>query len=325
MPVLKIASEFSEAQYQSLIESLFIDDFRNDFMFDIYYYSGTAERQLGFDIEIDSFIPIFLQVKRSHGYLNGSTNDKMTIRNNNFHYNDLPAGYYFDLHLDHRTNDYLQHNLLFNLNFTDRKYARYIAPIFIERRFLMHLKYAQIPIQWNGIFNANMMMYGNIVQHAWRDYTNLFHSILIQPHAILTYAQGIRHKYFFNRNKQISFHSDPIKIDDQNGNLKEFVENLNKDINNLESENKMKLEVIFDFMIEALKSTLKENQYETSECALYNRIIEENTTRNNNQKIDTFGDLTFSKQNFYNLTLYIQKRFEIDTYLAGEKYKFDYL
>lgn len=323
MPVLYRRSQFSEAQYQSFIENLFIDDFRNDAMFDIYYYSGVQERLLGYDIRIESFIPIFLQVKRSDCYLHGSTNNEMLFRNNNYHYDDLPAGYFFPLHLDQRANEYLQHNLLYHLNFRGR-YARYIAPLFIERRVLMQLKYAHMPIQWNGIYNANMM-YGNNFQHHWRDYLNLYHSILIQPHSPINYTPGIRHKYFYNRNKQISFHSDPINIDGQTEYLREFFDNLNKDINNPGSNNVMQLEVIFNYILVALKSTLVERQYENSECELYNRIIEGITTENNNQKINAFSDLSFSFLNFRNLTLYIQLRFEISTYLAGKKIRFDYL
>jgi hypothetical protein len=324
MPALQIKSQFSEAQYQSFIESLFLDDFRPDVRFDIYFYSGSEENRRGYDIKIDSFIPIFLQVKRSHCYLQQSINKEMTIRRKSFKYNDDPAGYYFPIHIDRITNDYLQHNLLYNLNFTDRKYARYIAPIFIDRQFLMQLKYAQNPIHWNGIFTAELI-YGQHLLHYWRDYFGIDHSILIQPHNILTHTKGVLHKYFFNRMKQISFHSNPIKIDSQGTSLNDLIKNLNEDINNPDSKKLMKLEEIFESVIKSIQATLNENKSEKNECSMYNKIIEEISADVKRQKISNFSDLTFNLINFHNLTFYIQERFDIRTYLIGKPFRYKYL
>jgi hypothetical protein len=253
-----LTSGFTEAQYQSYIESLFIDDFRPDFQFDIYYYSGSEERDRGYDLEVRSFIPIFLQIKRSDFYFQRQSNNEMNIRHNEFHYKDVPGAYFFKLHLDDLTIDYLQHNLLFNLC-DNKNYARYLAPLFINKDYLLKLKYSQTPISWNNIINSSLS-YNINLQYQWRDYFNLYHSILIKPHNLLNYTAGKRHKYFFNRVKEISFHSEPIKIEQPGEYLKEFIDRINKDISNSKKNSKTNIRKIFRSILKALRSTISEDR-----------------------------------------------------------------
>lgn len=307
MPHFK--SEFSEAQYQAFIESCFIEDFRINNHVDIHYYSGTAERVRGYDIEVMTFIPIFLQMKRSNCYLHGSTNAEMITRRDQFFYTDNPAGYYFCLHVDVPTIDYLQHNLLVSLCH-DNKYARYVAPLFIQFGMLMNLKYNIPSIHWGNIFHSTLRDALNF--YPWRDYLNFPHSILIKPHANQTKTNGIHHKYFYNRAKQISFHSEPEKIDNADY-FHEFISQITEDIKSKNLECLIPLEKVFANILTAIKTTFNGNKKILETEILF---IEENISF---EKIESLSDMKFSENNFSVLTRYIDNRFGIKTILAGAK------
>lgn len=303
-----IPCEFSEAQFQAFIESCFIEDFRNNNQFDIYYYSGSQERSLGYDMEVKTYIPIFLQMKVGDFYLNGSTNTDMLARRNNFNYSDSPGAYYFYLHVDSKTKDYLQHNLLVALC-NNSKYARYIAPLFISQSLLMSLKYNIPSIHWKNIYQSFLKDSTNL--HAWRDYLNFPHSILIKPHGSQTKVANVHHKYFFNRSKQISFHSEPVKVENAEY-FSEFISVLSKDILERNSSY-LSIENIFSNIVKAITENFSNK---TDSLADEMSFIEDNITH---ERIESLSEMKYSFRNFSILTQYVDKRFGIKTLLAGEK------
>ncbi len=315
-----ITSEFSEAQYQSFIESCFINDFRGNQEFDIHYFSGVDERTRGYDIRVDTFIPIFLQMKRSDFYFHNSTNTDMLNRRNMLNYTDNPGAYYFHLHVDSETNEYMQHNLLVDLS-NDFNYVRYIAPSFINYDFLMKLKYRVDSIYSNIRIESELSFVGGI--SSWRDHLHFPHSTLIKPHARQTKVNRIHHKYFFNRQRQISFHSEPEPIS-QSENFQEFINKLNNEFQGKENQNKISLEKIFNL----LKGIIIENLNIKSEQPQRNNFIRiANLFIENNilhREFEGLNKIEYSPQNFYVLTNYLDKRFGIRTLLAGERqFNFD--
>ncbi len=310
-----IKSGFSEAQYQSFIESCFLSDFRGNNEFDIHYFSGTSERLRGYDIRIDTYIPLFLQMKRSDFYYEHSNNVDMRNRKNTLSFIDNPGAYTFHLHVDSVTKDYLQHNLLVDLS-NDFNYVRYIAPNFVRYGLLMKLKYSLETIYWDT-FHDNRMSYGTNTIH-WRDYLYFPHSILIKPHARQTKVARVHHKYFFNRKRQISFHSEPKRI--ENGeSFQEFISNVNATLNSNKNEHNKSLEQIFN----VVKSTVLKNLVENdAERQSENSLRIENEFVESNIVFDEFmglEKLEYSIDNFIILTNYLDKRFGIRTLLAGEK------
>lgn len=315
-----ITSEFSEAQYQSFIESCFINDFRGNQEFDIHYFSGVDERFRGYDIRVDTYIPIFLQMKRSDFYIHNSTNTDMQNRRNVLNYTDNPGAYYFHLHVDSETNEYMQHNLLVDLS-NDFNYVRYIAPSFINYNLLMKLKYKVDSVYSNIRIESELNFGGRI--SSWRDHLHFPHSILIKPHARQTKVNRIHHKYFFNRQREISFHSEPEPI--ENGeNLQEMIIKINNEFLNKENRNQISLEKIFNIIkgkiIENLSIKSEEPQRKNF-IRIENEFIENNILHG---EFEGLGKIEYSPRNFYILTNYLDKRFGIRTLLAGERqFNFD--
>lgn len=315
-----ITSEFSEAQYQSYIESCFINDFRGNNEFDIHYFSGVDERLRGYDILVNTYIPIFLQMKRSDFFFNDSRNIDMVNRKNVLGFIDNPGAYVFHLHLDSKTKDYLQHNLLVDLS-NDFNYVRYIAPNFVNYDLLMKLKYRIDSIYWNSI-HQNTLSFG-INNLTWRDYFYFPHSILIKPHLRQTKVVGVHHKYFFNKQRQISFHSEPEKI--ENGEtFNEFISKVNQELIINNNEESKSLEKIFTSLKLVVLKNLEQNNEENRNK---NLLEDENEFIENNIIQDEFSglqQLEYSPRNFNIITNYLDKRFGMRTLLAGQKlYPFD--
>lgn len=315
-----IISEFSEAQYQSYIESCFINEFRGHEEFDIHYFSGVDEQSIGYDMRIDTYIPIFLQMKRSGFYFSHSRNTDMENRRNILGFTDNPGAYFFYLHVDSDTKDYLQHNLLVDLS-NNYSYVRYIAPNFVNYNLLKRLKYRIDSIYSSFRIESELNYGGNIT--AWRDHLIFPHSVLIKPHARQTKVNGIHHKYFFNRQRQISFHSEPEKID-AGESYKDFISNINQEFRANINQNSKSLDKIFDKLKSIIFENLGKSNSEKSDENLLkseNEYIENNIVFNEFKGIE---QLEYSPRNFYILTNYLDKRFSIRTLLAGKRlYDFD--
>lgn len=303
--------EFSEAQFQSLVEDIFITDFRPGKHFEINYYSGTEENELGYDIEIKTFIPIFLQVKRSVGYFDIGKNDILDQRRDEYHYKDNPMAYYYKLHVDGTAKDYLQHNLLYDLS-SGGNYARYIAPLFISRKLIQFLKYNVPTIGWNGPYHQHMIDSG--IPHNWRDYFSFLHSIIIAPHKRVNKVKGELHKYFYNRRAETSFHSVAEKIDGGSSVvLNEFIEQVNTGI---QQDQGKSIRTIFEEIRKALKRLLSDyDGLERREIQFLNYLSEEDTEEIG---FSDFDQLEPNMGNFILLCGYLEKRFQIKTLLAGK-------
>jgi len=318
MPIRHIYSEVSEAQYQSFIESIFRNDFRSGNRFEINFFCGSKERIRGYDIEIKTFVPIFLQVKTSSLYLNGSTANQMQERKAYFHYRDLPGAYYFKLHLDHITKDYLQHNLLFQLN-ENGSYARYIAPLFIEKKMFEYLNYNLTPIYWHSPYNKYLMQQSTM--HEWRDYFFMEHSIVIKPHNESHKVMREWHKYFYNRQLETSFHSDIEKIDKTNVVfLEKFINQLNRSVSFLRNSNEGNFNSIFFSLIKSLEATFKQfGGWGKTEIEIINSIIERESLGGESIIYETFSELKPSLENFKVLSIYLKERFNILSLLISKK------
>lgn len=318
MPVFLKESEFSEAQYQSLIESIFRSDFRNGVRFEIDYFAGEEERRLGYDMEVKTYIPIFLQMKRSNMYLGLSNNKEMKDRANTFRFKDSPGAYFFHLHVDNITKDYKQHNLLYHLS-KDGSYARYIAPLFIERSLLQRLFYDVPAIYWNSPYPR--ILVDNKLIYDWRDYFYMEHSVLINPHKEVHKQPNELHKYFFNRGLEISFHSEPEKINNENiESLVKFIERLNVAVYNLEPKESGNITEIFKKIIDAIKSTFNNlEDWEENEITIFNIINERFIFEDELIAYKSFSEIEPSFNNLIMLDNYLIERFKIYTLLISKR------
>lgn len=206
--------EFSEAEFQSLIEFIFRAEFSRGVRFKIKYYSGTDERIRGYDIAIGSYIPVYLQMKRSNFYKNGANSPAMNQRLTSFHYKDDPGAFFFGLHVDETNKEYQQHNLLADL-YNSGQYARYIAPFFLSDSEMEDLKYRLSTLRW-GIYGKSLR-FGKTSRH-FRNYFDLDCAITIPATRQLSKSAGVHHKYFYNFKSEISLHSEGEKIESKGEN-----------------------------------------------------------------------------------------------------------
>lgn len=241
---MPIKPEFIEAEYQSFVEYSLIDEFSKGQRFEVVYHAGADEKRVGYDIEVKTLIPMFFQLKVSDYYpFHGRS--KITLdRRNIFHFKDNPGHFSFDLHKDNKTGRYIQHNTLYEL-MNNGMYARYVAPLFYTRKTISHLKYNRDDsIKWGMCFHEiadiemiHRMPYYKIGLMDWRDYIQFSHSVTISPHKIVDDTQV--HHYSYNYKGELSFHSDPEKIEQNDLTLYEY---LNYAIrNSLRSETQISL------------------------------------------------------------------------------------
>jgi len=210
-------NEFSEAEFQSLIEFILIDEFSKHTPFEILYHSGTDENKKGYDMEVRSLVPLFFQFKVAKFYPIFTRSEMTKLRRENLGYKDNPGHFTYRLHIDKKTNTYLQHNLLYELG-TNGNYARYVVPLFYKRSTLNKYKYNRPEVSWN--FSPHFLMDG-IDYYDWRDYLNFPHSVTIRPHKLISGSDG--HYYCYNHRGEVSFHSDPEKVEQKNYSLAEYL------------------------------------------------------------------------------------------------------
>ncbi len=170
--------EFKEAEYQALIKQMLIDDFEKNTPFEIIYHEGANERSRGYDIEVLSLIPLFLQLKvPDFFYPMFSKSPLSTSRRDILNFTDNPGHFSFHLHLDKKTKTYMQHNLLCQLR-KSGCYSRYVAPLFYLRDTLHNYSYHRPQLRWE-IFHRFMM--DRDEYYEWRDYLMFPDSITISP------------------------------------------------------------------------------------------------------------------------------------------------
>jgi hypothetical protein len=309
-----IISEFSEAQYQSLIESIFRNDFKYNGRYEITYYSGAKERDLGYDLEMLTLIPIYLQVKVSDLHLESAHDLPQIIeqRRDIFNFKDIPGAYYFKLHVDQQDTDYRQHNLLYNLS-ESGSYARYIAPLFIGKRIIEELNYSSFEINWNNFYNRYLRQEAEF--HNWRDYFYMDHSITIKPHKRVTKVPRELHKYYFNRRLETSFHSEPEKVD-RIYSLNRFLFNVKRSAEGAKRGNS---EEIFKNLINAMRNEVSLTDNEQRAISEINILFEREADSTDFIQLKSFDDCKPIFSNYRILTMYLHEKFNILTYLAGRK------
>lgn len=319
---MKRKSEFSEAQYQSFIEYVLRADFKsNGSNFEINYYSGTEERERGYDIEVLSHIPIYLQVKRSSYYPSQSGQKIMALRNS-WGYKDINGAYSFSLHIDKITGDYKQHNLLVDLN-QNNSYARYIAPLFFKKSTLERVSYNQLLPRWS-VVNRHLINEYDVESFLdWRDYVTFQQTITILPHKRVSKTKNHIHKYFFNGNNELSFHSEPEQVGNEHAqSLEDFIYRVSWDLN---EGSTIEFSVILDKLISVMKknillseSNIIGDAFEKRNFKLfYFEFFQEEIKPRQN-----IWNMLMKKEkiNIFNfLTYYLHNRFGIATYLVSKR------
>ena len=263
-----IKSEFKEMQYQSYLEYVFRHDFQNDNRFSIDYCDD--ERNLGYDMLIQTFIPIYLQIKRSD-YFPQNDHSKIMCKRRELNLNDVGGAYSFQLHVDALDNEYNQHNLLVDLN-KNNCYARYIAPLFYEKSVLEKLSYAKESLlYWEPFVYRCLKDYEDLDSfYYWRDYFRNDMSITVLPHKKVFKEVGCVHKYVFNREGYISFHSEPEMLEESGVLLAEFLSEIKTKMLDIGG-------VDFDTILDTLMNAVKNSIFMGNEGSNEIRIRYENS------------------------------------------------
>jgi hypothetical protein len=200
--------EFLEAAYQPLIEFELRKSFHSiGERYAIKTYSGRKENVRGYDLEVCSLIPLFLQIKVADFYQSFSTSKLQTDRKN-IGIADNPGCYAFALHPDKKTVRYKQHNLLAALH-SSGNYARYVAPIFHTDSALEYYKYNPKLPHWGP---TGMSLFDDELLH-WRDYVTFDHSMSIIPHKVVTDATSVPHHYTYSAQCEVAFHSEAEPVE----------------------------------------------------------------------------------------------------------------
>lgn len=287
--------QFMESEYQSLIEFMLIDEFANHMPFEIVYHEGTDENKRGYDLEVRSLIPLFFQFKVSNYYPMFSKSPLTKSRKEALNFSDNPGHFTFHLHLDKKTKTYLQHNLIYELS-QNGNYARYVAPLFYQRNTLNKYKYRRPDLKWD-IYHHFLM--DDIDYYGWRDYLYLPGSVTIRPHRVV---QGnAPHNYSYNSRGEISFHSEPEKIEQETVSLGSYLSYV---VNQSVNGKGLKFR---DIVLSVLKSILYVGDQAEGQPTIYYSLERANisvqTLKAMSEKIDSvsFSDLfdLFSKLSKY--------------------------
>lgn len=206
--------QFRESKYQSLVEHSFRDYFKDGERYVIEHYQGASENKRGYDLEVRSLVPLFLQLKVCHFTPSFSKSPLISTRKT-LGILDNPGHYHFGLHPDFKTKKYKQHNLLFALH-QQGDYARYVAPLFHTRRAIEHYAYQKPHPKWG--FHYGYLIDAEL-KELWTDYFDFEHSISIMPHKNISDAISTPHGYCYNTSGQISFHSEPELLEQATFNL----------------------------------------------------------------------------------------------------------
>jgi hypothetical protein len=203
--------------YQAYITKFYLD-FIAKFDWDFYIPSRRIEGELGYDLELSTPIPFFLQLKVS-AFFEANSRSSLIASRRNFSYRDSFGFFripWWDKGLDKK-----QHNLLFSLKekFNHQAFVFYVAPLFYEYRILKALIRESHYI-WN---NYNYVL--NKLRRPIRIFSESFlgndffilfpflrSSIYIEPHDEINDSQN--HFYTYNFFKEVAFHSEegkPVK------------------------------------------------------------------------------------------------------------------
>lgn len=178
--------------------------------------SKKEERIFGADAKIEAIAPLYIQFKRSFGFLGSSRSQIIKDRQNlNLEYN--PKSFYFELRAKQPTHQELQHNVLFELRQKLQKNgagdAFYTAPLFLNRSAYLLAVHLSSMLRWrpwhifrhDPFFNDDLNIIGSTGSIRFHKCPVLSNHIVIPPHLKVTTH---KHKYSYLENgKQICFHS----------------------------------------------------------------------------------------------------------------------
>ncbi|WDM67475.1 hypothetical protein [Xanthomonas cucurbitae] len=164
--------QFKESKYQAFVEYSFREYFNKHTRFEIEHYQGVSENKRGYDLEVRSLIPLFLQLKVCD-FTPSFSSSALIADRRALGFTDNPGHYQFGLHPDKKSSLYKQHNLL-NALHHGGAYARYVAPLFYTSKALEHYSYSKPPPKW-GIYGSALTDAGLGQIFDWRDYEKFEH------------------------------------------------------------------------------------------------------------------------------------------------------
>jgi len=207
-------NDFNESEFQTVVQAAYFHHFRHLTDFDFHIPSLRKERELGYDFKIRRGIPLYLQFKVSKFYSSKSTSSDYRNRkaklgvNNKPKYSDNSGAFYFELHLDKKTNGHRQHNKLYQFG----RNNFYAAPLFTKREKLYDCLRYWTKINKFGNFNMPFILdFANnrtFFQSVLRNHF-LNDVIYIRPHKEIKDKEN--HKYIYNDAFETSFHSDNVE------------------------------------------------------------------------------------------------------------------
>lgn len=181
--------------------------------------SPNAEKHLGYDAKIIGLTPFYCQFKTSHYVSSGSNYNKRErfCRKSGW---PVRAGYTFELR---RPSDKSlladpsawQHNILHSLWESNPSAVAYVAPTFHTRLAMHAMEPRPAPLHCPLIPLPPLQSHTdvNTVSVNGRDRARLptfMGLVSIPPH---TEVKSLKHFYFYSNHRDVTFHSDPTKVD----------------------------------------------------------------------------------------------------------------
>ncbi|MCW7498535.1 hypothetical protein ND860_18515 [Leptospira levettii] len=226
-----LTSEFIEEDLIAAFERVIGQKTYPKYFLEISRISQNEEKEKGYDGILNTLIPIYIQFKRSKFYLPTFAGDLKKGREKLQKPTD--KGFYaFNLHPDD-TGGFKQHNTLFTLNKNHK--AIYIAPLFHKKSQLTKYKNLHPKFLYR-YFDPFIYEHGH--KYQFKSIPLFDHLVSIVPHKLVS-SKGITHHYAFDKERNITFHSEPenpeIKILSLNEFFNSLIDSNEKNTINLES------------------------------------------------------------------------------------------
>jgi len=205
----KCIPEFIEEEFISAVETVISNAVYPRHFIEISRVSQDEEHGVGYDGVINSFVPFYLQFKRSTFHtpqFDGKTaKDRAACG-----YGNRNGFFSFTLHKDRVSKGYDQHNKLFALQ--QQFSTAYVAPLFYRKNALSQYKLLTPGFAWS-YQNLNIATAANPRYPVALIDVRIFHETMtIPPHAPVT-DHLPSHEYSYSHNGDICFHSKATPTD----------------------------------------------------------------------------------------------------------------
>lgn len=208
-------SQFDEKNLATLVEFYLARSHFHDYGPEVVQITQSAERGEGFDAAVTTLVPFYCQFKVASFYPPGC-DSRFAEHRSAVGFTDSAGFYSMSLHRHHKTKLCEQQNNLFKLS--QRYRVAYVAPKFYRDTVIERLKreYREFGYPWRWR-DYEVVESGGTKAH-FRNIRTFHGLISIPPHRSVPGKDA--HRYTFNRQHEVCFHSDPEPL--QEGQAQSF-------------------------------------------------------------------------------------------------------